>query len=64
MRSYLLVTCVLFALVAVAHLLRAVAGVEVEVDGQPLPTWPSWLLVVVGALFCGWALRLLGERST
>lgn len=41
----------LFALVAVAHLLRVVLGLEVAVGGWAVPTWISYFgILVPGAL--------------
>jgi hypothetical protein len=50
-KSYCLVTAVVFALVAAAHLLRAIYRWPVSIETVPIPGWVSWVAVpVVGAL--------------
>ena len=48
---YFLVTGVIFALIALVHLLRIVLGWPASVGGWEVPMWLSWLgLVVTGFL--------------
>ena len=58
-RVYNTVTAVLFAIVALAHLLRIVFGWTAQIGGQSVPLWLSWLaLIVTGALaYCGFKLN-------
>jgi hypothetical protein len=45
---------VVFALVALAHLLRLVYGWEVTFDGAAIPLWPSVAgLIIAGGLAAG-----------
>jgi hypothetical protein len=46
---------VVMILVVVAHTLRLAAGMEILVDGEPLPMWLSVVGVVV-PLFIAWML--------
>lgn len=46
-RIMCVVSAVIFALVAIMHLWRYIAGVEVLVGGTALPMWPS----IGGAIF-------------
>jgi hypothetical protein len=50
-RSYSRVTAVIFAIIALLQLFRALAGWELTINGAALPLWPSWLAsVIAGAL--------------
>ena len=60
-RGYLLISGVIFGLVAVLHLLRVVNGWPFQVGTWSVPMWPSWLGVLVPGVLCGWAFRL-GRR--
>lgn len=56
MRSYLMVTAVVFGLIVGAHVWRIV------VDGVNLARDPAFiLLTILAAILCGWALALLGR---
>ena len=51
MKPFTTVAVAIFALMALAHLMRLVTGFEVALNGQTLPLWPSALgLVVAGTL--------------
>jgi len=50
-KPFTTVAVALFALIAVAHLLRLFAGWEVIVGGFVVPVWVSWLgLIAAGGL--------------
>ena len=50
-RTYNLVTATIFAVVAMVHLLRIILGWHAEIGGIDMPSWVSWIaLVVAGAL--------------
>ena len=53
-KTYAQVTAVIFAIVALAHLARILAGWEVSIGGWDAPMWVSWLAVVVAG-FLSWA---------
>ena len=57
-RQYLIVSGLLFCLVALAHLLRAVYSMPVVVDEYVVPMYLSWIAVVITAGLAFWALRL------
>jgi protein-S-isoprenylcysteine O-methyltransferase Ste14 len=47
----MMVTATLFLVVAIMHLLRIVFGWQVEIGGLSIPSWVSWLgVLVAGAL--------------
>lgn len=51
MKSATRIATILFSLVAIAHLLRVVMGVEITVGDWSAPMWASYLGVVIpGAL--------------
>jgi hypothetical protein len=55
MKTGTLLAIILFALVALAHVLRLVFGTEVIVAGTPVPQWVSAVAVVVPAVIA-WLL--------
>ncbi len=57
-RNYFAVSGVLFALVALAHLLRVVLGLTVQVDATPVPMLVSWIGLIVPAALSYWAFAL------
>ena len=58
MKAYLITTAILFALLTVVHIWRAVE------EGSHLATDPFFVAVtVIAAGLCGWAIRLL-QTST
>jgi len=57
-RTYCTVSAVVFAVVAVAHLVRAVQGMPVVIGTWQTPTAISWLAVVVAGALSLWGFRL------
>jgi len=57
-KSYLKLAGAIFALVALAHLVRAAMGWPITIDGWNVPIWLSWVaFVIAGALgYFGWSL--------
>ena len=50
-RSFPLIAGIIFALVALLHILRVYMGWPVVVGGWSVPMWVSWIgLIVVGGL--------------
>ncbi len=62
-RHYLVVSATLFALVAIAHLLRLVNSLTVTVADYVVPMTVSWIGFIVPALLAVSALRLLGKSG-
>jgi hypothetical protein len=52
---YAVVSGVLFGLIALAQLLRALNQVPVQVGGVEIPIWVSWAAVVLTGSMCAWA---------
>ena len=62
-RSYLSISGSIFALVAVAHLVRLLAGWQVTIDGWEAPGWISVIGLLVPAALATWAFRLASTRA-
>lgn len=46
-RGFSRLVAVIFAIVALAHLLRALAGLDIVIGAQSIPIWASWVAAVV-----------------
>ena len=57
-KTYCVASGVLFALVAIAHLLRIVNGYSVQVDEFAVPMFVSWIGLVIPAGLAAWAFRI------
>ncbi|MDH3621901.1 MAG: hypothetical protein OER91_13475 [Gammaproteobacteria bacterium] len=57
-KNYCIVSGVLFSLVALAHLLRIVNGMSIQVDDYAVPMFVSWVALVVPAGLAFWAFRI------
>jgi len=55
--KYRAISGVVFGLVALGHLIRAVLQLPAEVGATPVPMWVSWAAVVVAGSLCVWAFR-------
>jgi hypothetical protein len=50
-KTFVLIAGVIFAIVALAHLLRILMGWPIEIDNWTVPMWLSWIaLVIAGGL--------------
>ncbi|HEV3270769.1 MAG TPA: hypothetical protein VGZ93_01170 [Candidatus Methylacidiphilales bacterium] len=58
-RSYLIMTTVIFAFVALMHLMRLVLGWSVILGTTSIPFWVSLLAVFVSAGVAIWGLTLV-----
>jgi uncharacterized protein YacL len=64
-RAYLLVTAVIFSLIALLHLVRIIIGWSVMLASWSVPMWLSWVaLIVTGALaYFGFSLATQSSRK-
>jgi hypothetical protein len=62
-KNYCTVSGVLFSLVALAHLLRIVNGMSIQVDEYAVPMFVSWMGLVVPASLAVWAFRINRESG-
>jgi hypothetical protein len=61
-KQYLMVAGAIFAVIALAHLLRAVMNWPIVIAGWIVPMWLSWLgFVIAGAL--SWFGLTLAKRD-
>jgi uncharacterized protein (DUF697 family) len=58
----LVISGVIFALVALAHLGRLVYHWSVQVGDWTIPMWPSWSGMIVAAILSLWAFSLLCHK--
>jgi len=58
-KAYLIVSTIIFAVVAVMHLLRLVLGWSVVLGMTSVPLWVSMLAVLVSASVAIWGLSLM-----
>lgn len=50
-RNFSLLSAVIFTIIALVQLSRAIGGWEVTLGGTVMPIWPSWVVAIVaGAL--------------
>jgi hypothetical protein len=61
-RTFLLVTSVIFALVAVGHLLRLTMGWPVVIGTWAAPGWISWIACLVAGALSYSGVRLRSSR--
>lgn len=57
-RKYLLISGVLFGVVALVHLYRVIYGLDFQFGRFAVPMWASWGGFLVPAALCGWAFSL------
>jgi len=57
-RPYLIVSAILFLLVALMHLLRFVLGWSVQIGTSDIPLWMSLVAVIVSVAFAIWGWSL------
>jgi len=62
-KEYCVVSGVLFTLVALAHLLRIVYGMSIQVDGFSVPMLFSWFGLIVPTALAVWAFRISRASS-
>jgi hypothetical protein len=55
--KYVVVSGVLFGVVAVLQAVRALYQWPVQIAGFDVPMWASWVAVVVAGVLCVWAFR-------
>lgn len=55
--KYTLVSGVVFGVVALLQLLRAINQWSVQIDSFTVPVWASWVAAVVTGVLCVWAFR-------
>lgn len=59
LKAYLIVSAIIFVIVAVLHLLRLIYQWPVQVGAFSVPTWFSCAALFVASVFFVWAFLLL-----
>jgi len=62
-RTYLVISSVIFGIVAILHFIRVMNGWDFQLGPWSLPMWVSWGGTVGPAVLCLWALRLASRRN-
>ena len=57
-KQYCVVSGTLFSLVAIAHLLRVVFDISVQLNQFVVPLFVSWIGIIVTGTLAFWAFRL------
>lgn len=57
--TYLAVSGIVFLIVALLHLIRAVSGWQAKIGNFNVPIWLSWLVFVIAAYLSFEAYRLM-----
>lgn len=57
-KEYCIISGTLFSLVALAHLLRIVYGMSVQIDEFAVPMLVSWVGLIVPGVLAVWAFRI------
>lgn len=60
-RNYLLISAVVFALVALLHLIRLFTHWSIQIGTMMFPLWGSWVALVIGIVLSIWAFRLMSK---
>ena len=55
--KYIVVSGVLFGVIAVVQAVRALEQWPVHIGGFDVPVWVSWVAMVVAGSLCVWAFR-------
>jgi hypothetical protein len=55
--SYVVVSGIIFGVVSLAHLVRALGNVPIQIGAAAIPVWVSWAGAVIAAGLCVWAFR-------
>ena len=58
LKTFLLLASIIFAIVALAHLLRVFMGWPIIIDNWTVPMWLSWIALVIAGGLGFFGLRL------
>ncbi|MDE3061000.1 MAG: hypothetical protein KGJ06_08305 [Pseudomonadota bacterium] len=56
-KTFSLIAGIIFALVALGHLLRLFQGWTILINGWPVPMWISWIGLIIPAILAVYGLR-------
>ncbi len=63
-KEYCVISGVLFSLVAMAHLLRVLYGLSIQIGDVAVPMLVSWIGFAVPAVLAVWAFRISRGPNT
>jgi len=58
-KAYLLVSAIIFALIAVLHLIRLVNHWPIQIGTTIVPIWGSWLGLIIAVGLSFWAFQIM-----
>jgi hypothetical protein len=61
-KTFILIAGVIFAIVALAHLLRILMGWPIEIDNWTVPMWLSWIALVIAGGLSYFGLSLISQN--
>jgi hypothetical protein len=61
-RSYVSVSATVFAIVAIAHLARAIADYPLHIGAAEIPMWVSWMGTLGAGALSAWGFSSLRPR--
>jgi hypothetical protein len=61
-QSYNTITALIFALVAIVHIVRLQQGWTISINDNVLPMWASWAGLVISGLLALWGLRMSANK--
>jgi ABC-type lipoprotein release transport system permease subunit len=62
LHAYLLISGIIFGLVAILHLVRLVRQLPAQLGSKVLPMWISWGGLVFATVLCVWAFVLFFHK--
>jgi hypothetical protein len=62
-KIYLMVTGILFGIIAVVHLLRLIYQWPVKINAVAVPVWASCAGLLIALVLCAWAFLLLAVQT-
>ncbi len=57
MKTYVAVSGMIFAIITVVQISRALMQLPVHIGSFEVPVWASWLVAAVAGSLCTWAFR-------
>lgn len=62
-KAYLIITGILFGIIAVVHLLRLIYQWPVQIGLVNMPVWASCAGLLIAAVLCVWAFLLVAKEQ-
>ena len=59
LKSYIAISAIIFALVAIGHIVRLVQGWDVQIGGMGIAMYVSWIALIVSAVLAVWGALVL-----